>query len=148
MNQNKPSLQVVLHADDDPDDIQLVKEAFGMYTKNVDVVSVHDGTAAIAWLRALGPLDTKPCLIILDINMPKMDGKETLQRIRALPDFDKVPILLFTTSTRNYDQDFAMRYNAGFLTKPIDDRQMDRIINNFLSHCTEEVRNGISGRIG
>lgn len=142
MTQNKLPRQVVLHADDDPDDILLVTEAFASHTANVDVISLGDGTEVLSWLRSLRDTDQKPCLIILDINMPRMDGKETLQRIRMLKAFDHVPVMLFTTSTLRYDEEFARRYNAGFLTKPIDDRQMETIVTKFLAHCTEDVRNG------
>jgi CheY-like chemotaxis protein len=110
----------------------------------VEVISLYDGLETIAWLKALRATDQKPCLIILDINMPRMDGKETLQHIRTMVQFDEVPVMLFTTSTQRFDQDFARRYKAGFLTKPIDDRQMDAIIKNFLAHCAEDVRNEIS----
>jgi CheY-like chemotaxis protein len=144
MTQSHPHRLIVLHADDDPDDIQLVREAFAVHTRNVDVVSLHDGLETLAWLKALGATDQKPCLIILDINMPRMDGKETLQHIRTMVQFDAVPVMLFTTSTQHFDQDFARRHKAGFLTKPIDDRQMGAIIKNFLAHCAEDVRNEIS----
>lgn len=143
MNQNKLPRQVVLHADDDPDDIFLVNEAFAAHTANVDVVSLNDGTEVLSWLRSLREGDTWPCLIILDINMPRMDGKETLQRIRMMHAFDGVPVMLFTTSTLHNDESFARKFNAGFLTKPIDDHQMETIISKFLAHCTEEVRNGM-----
>jgi len=142
--QSHPPRQIVLHVDDDPDDIQLVREAFDLHTKNVSVISLHDGFEALAWLKALRPADQKPCLSILDINMPRMDGKETLQRLRTMTQFDAVPVMLFTTSAQRFDQDFAQRYHAGFLTKPIDDRQMDAIIKNFLAHCSEDVRNAIN----
>ena len=143
MSPNKLPRQVVLHADDDPDDVLLVKEAFDTHTANVEVISVRDGTEVLSWLRSLRDTDQKPCLIILDINMPRMDGKETLQRIRTLRAYDHVPVMLFTTSTLRHDEEFARRYNAGFLTKPIDDRQMETIISKFLDHCSEEVRNGM-----
>ena len=144
MSQTQPPRQIVLHADDDLDDIQLVREAFALHTNNVTVISLHDGLEVLAWLRALRPSDPKPCLIILDINMPRMDGKETLQQIRTMRQFDAVPVMLFTTSSQRLDQDFAQRFHAGFLTKPIDDRQMDSIIKNFIAHCSDDVRNAIN----
>jgi CheY-like chemotaxis protein len=144
MMRSHASRQIVLHADDDPDDIQLVREAFAIHTRNVEVMSLHDGLEALAWLKSLRETDQKPCLIILDINMPRMDGKETLQHIRTMGQFDQVPVMLFTTSAQRFDQDFAQRFNAGFLTKPIDDRQMETIVKNFLAHCSDAVRNEIN----
>ena len=144
MTPSRPPRQIVLHADDDPDDIQLVREAFALHTRNVEVISVHDGLEALAWLRSLDASDQKPCLVILDINMPRLDGRETLQRIRTMRQFDTVPVMLFTTSAQRLDQDFAKRFNSGFLTKPIDDRQMDSIIKSFLAHCAEDVRKEIN----
>jgi CheY-like chemotaxis protein len=145
MSQSSTTKSIVLYADDDPDDLQLVKEAFCQYSHNVEVVTAADGVEAISYLGSLKPYDPTPCLIILDINMPRMNGKETLMRLRSLPRFEEVPVVLFTTSSMLQDLDFAHHYKAGFVTKPIDMQQMDRVAERFLEHCTEEVRKSMKG---
>lgn len=142
-----PPKNIVLYADDDIDDLQLVQEALMQYSSNVEVVTVTDGVQALAYLNNLSPLDPTPCLVILDINMPRLDGKEVLMKIRASERFKELPVVIFTTSAMRFDKDFATRYKAGFLTKPIDIRQMAVIADQFIDHCTEEVRKNIRNKI-
>lgn len=137
------SKNIVLYADDDPDDLDLVKEAFAQYSNNVEVVTVTEGNKALAYLKSLGKDDPSPCLIILDINMPVLDGKELLKKIRTNSRFDAVPVVLFTTSSLPFDQEFAKKYNAGFITKPLEVSQMQEIIELFINHCTDEIKRNI-----
>lgn len=143
MTHAAPTKSIVLYADDDPDDLQLVREAFEQFSANVEVVTARDGTEALSYLMGLSPLDPTPCLVVLDINMPRMDGKETLVRMRALERFSDVPVVMFTTSSQPLDRSFAERFSAGFITKPIDVRQMERITGEFIEHCTDEVKRTI-----
>lgn len=140
MNQHTEPKNIVLYADDDPDDLYLVTSAFKKYAHNVDVVTVNDGIEALSYLNNLSPLDPKPCLIILDVNMPRMNGKETLRNIRSLKNFEEIPVVLFTTSSMPQDGAFARQYNAGFITKPLDVRQMDIITDEFISNCADDIR--------
>lgn len=138
---------LVLYADDDPDDIEFVETAFSAATENVELVTAYNGRDALAYLKKLNSFDPDPCLIILDVNMPGMNGKETLVNIRQLERFHKVPIVLFTTSSLEQDMKFAHKYNAGFVTKPLDAVQMERITETFIEHCTDEVRKKIKRKL-
>lgn len=143
MTKSIPPKNIVLYADDDPDDLQLVRDAFTLYSTNVEVVTVRDGTEALAYLKSLGEYDPTPCLVILDINMPRLNGKEALMEVRKMDRFEDTPVVLFTTSSLPLDKTFAERYKAGFITKPIDARQMELITDSFIEHCTEEIRKNI-----
>lgn len=134
---------IVLYADDDIDDIQLVRDAFYKYSNNVELITVEDGLEALAYLKNLSVDDPLPCLIILDINMPRMDGKEALMKIRELKRFEDIPAILFTTSSQPRDKDFANKYNSGFITKPIDVTQMNIIAGKFIEHCSDEIQKEI-----
>ena len=134
---------IVLYADDDPDDLELVQDAFARYSNNVEVVSFMDGISALSYLQELSPLEPSPCLVILDINMPVLNGKEALMRLRQMERFESVPVVLFTTSSQPYDKTFASRYKAGFVTKPLDVKQMRIITDQFIDHCAEEIRKKI-----
>ncbi len=138
-----PPKNVVLYADDDPDDLQLVKDAFSHYSQNVELVTVWDGAEALSFLNNLPDQAPTPCLVILDINMPRKNGKEVLVKLRETERFEDIPVILFTTSSMPQDKDFADKYKAGFVTKPIDYKQIDLIANTFIEHCTEEIKKKI-----
>ena len=137
---------IVLYADDDADDLELVQEAFARYSTNVEVVSFIDGPGALSYLQNLSQFDAAPCLIILDINMPVLNGKDVLLRLRQMDRFDSVPVVLFTTSSQPQDKIFAEKHNAGFVTKPLDVNQMKIITNQFIDYCTEEIKNKIRSK--
>src|SRR5687768_8559794 len=115
----------VFYADDDPDDLELVEESFSKYSQNVEVLTASDGGKALSFISSL-PEDHPPLsLIILDINMPEINGKDLLIKIRQLPRFADVPAVFFTTSTQPLDKIFANKYGAGFVTKPLNLKQME-----------------------
>ena len=136
---------IVIYVDDDVDDLMMVNDAFSKYAKNVEVVLLKNGIEALSYLKRLSAFDPTPCLIILDINMPKMNGRETLHAIRQMPRFEDVPVVMFTTSSQLQDKAFAMQYKAGFLTKPLDLMQMEQITDKFIEHCTDEIQKSIRG---
>ena len=138
---------IVLYADDDSDDLELVQDSFSLYSKNVEVVTMRDGSQALSDLNRLSDDDPLPCLIILDINMPVINGKEVLKNLRDLPRFETVPVVLFTTSSLPQDEKFAKKYNAGFVTKPLDVSQMEVITELFIDHCADEIRKNIRRHI-
>ena len=134
---------LVVYADDDSDDIELVRDAFKQFAANVDLTTFSDGSQALSYLRNTTDADPLPCLIILDINMPVLNGKETLMRLREMEQYHDVPVVLFTTSSQPVDKQFAERYQAGFITKPLGYEQMELIAKEFIDHCTEETKKKI-----
>jgi CheY-like chemotaxis protein len=140
MAQTTPHTHLVLYADDDIDDIKFVEESFSETTQNIELVTAYNGLDLIRYLERLTPLDPNPCLIILDVNMPLMNGKEALQKIRQMNRYQNIPVVLFTTSSSDFDKSFAKKHNAGFVTKPLDNRQMKNITDQFIQHCDDEVQ--------
>jgi CheY-like chemotaxis protein len=136
-----------LYADDDQDDLDLVLDAFARFTDNVDVITAQDGYEALAYLKNLPPFEPSPCLIILDMNMPRLDGKETLKTIRTMDRFRDVPVVMFTTSSFALDKDFADLHGAGFITKPLDLKQFSAIAEQFISHCADEIKRNIQRKL-
>lgn len=134
---------LVLYADDDQDDLLLIDQSFQQYSNNVEVVTFHDGNHTLHYLQKLSQDDPAPCLIILDVNMPGLSGKEVLMRIRDLSRYRETPVVLFSTSSLPLDKDFALRYDAGFITKPIDLKQMESVIFEFIEHCDEDIKKKI-----
>ena len=138
MSEKTDPRQIILYADDDPDDIDFVVESFAAHAPLLEVVTFPDAIELLDFLRA-DKLEANPCLIILDINMPLLNGKEALKIIRSWNQYDHVPVVLFSTSTSQVDHNFGMAYNAGFISKPLSSRQLDVIVKNFLDHCKEGV---------
>ena len=138
---------VVFYADDDPDDLQLMQEAFRQYARNVEIVTATNGSEALSYFYNLPEEDPLPCLIILDINMPLVSGKQVLRALRDQERFADIPIVLFSTSSMPSDIQFASQHGAGFITKPLDIYQMESIADQFIEHCTEEIRKKIRRHI-
>lgn len=148
MTKSLPPKSLVLYADDDADDRELIREAFDEFSSIIDLVLFEEGKSLLDYVAGLGPLQPKPCLIILDVNMHSLDGKQTLRRLRAMDDYAEVPVVLFTTSTLPSEAEFARTYNAGFVTKPLHGRQVNQIIDQLIDHCAKELREKIKKQRG
>ncbi|GAB3731716.1 response regulator [Spirosoma lituiforme] len=111
-----PFLPVIWIVDDDEDDQYLFEIAFKTLDPPVSVRRLNDGEEL---LPALSQSDVKPSLILLDLNMPYLNGFEVLQQLRANPDYSNLPVVVLTTSNHHEDEVKAMNLGASaFLTKP------------------------------
>jgi two-component system response regulator len=121
---------VILMADDDPDDRLLTKEALEESRVLNELHFVEDGEELLAYLRREGKFadpasSPRPGLILLDLNMPRKDGREALQEIKADPDFRRIPVVVMTTSSA--EEDVFRSYDTGansFVTKPVTFEQL------------------------
>jgi len=119
-----PGVRVVnvLLVEDDPGDVLMTREAFDEYLHNrLDVVT--DGAAALAYLRRDGPYadSLRPDLILLDLNLPRRDGREVLHEVKGDPDLRHIPVVVLTTSQAEEDvlRSYQLHANA-YVTKPVD----------------------------
>lgn len=133
---NSSDVPLVLYAEDDVDDANYIRKVFAEKNANVNLVIVTNGSDAVDYVKQLG--DQKISLIILDINMPKMDGREALVRIRSMKKYQNTPIILFTTSAMEPDKKFARSYHAEYVRKPAMMHQMDAIVDHFLTICSTQ----------
>jgi len=109
--------KVILYADDDQDDKLWVSEAWRALNYNASLQFVENGRQALDYLTT--SLYSLPSLIVLDLNMPELDGKQTLQKIKSNPEYDSIPVVIVTTSASKMDRDICSRLGASlFLTKP------------------------------
>jgi CheY-like chemotaxis protein len=143
MTKSLPPKSLVLYADDDADDLQLVREAFHAYSQNIELLTFSDGTGLLNYIRSLGAFEPLPCLIILDINMPQMNGKEALRKLRNTAGYEEVPAVLFSTSTLPSEAAFAQSLGAGCVTKPLYAEQIHQLVDQMIAHCTEDVKQTI-----
>ena len=112
----------VLLVEDDPGDVLMTREAFEEYLHNrLDVVS--DGSEALAYLRREGEYTDapRPDLILLDLNLPRRDGREVLAEIKADEGLQHIPVIVLTTSRADEDvlRSYQLHANA-YVTKPVD----------------------------
>ncbi len=117
-----PPSNVILIAEDDEDDFVLAKEAFGQHCPMSDLRWVRNGEELMDYLHKRGRFEKvpDPAIILLDLNMPKMDGREALKEIKAHPVLKKIPIVALTGSNDKEDVFFA--YSNGvnsFIRKPV-----------------------------
>lgn len=115
----------ILIADDDSDDREMIREALQENRLSNDVRFVTDGEDLMDYLlhrnKYSAPADApKPGLILLDLNMPKKDGREALKEIKSNPELRQIPVVVLTTSKA--EEDIFRTYNLGsnsFVTKPV-----------------------------
>ncbi len=115
----------ILVADDDPDDRMMIQEAFTENRIANQIVFVEDGEQLMAYLRreelfAKYKGEPYPGIILLDLNMPKKDGREALRELKADPELCRIPIVVLTTSQA--EEDIVRTYGLGvssFITKPV-----------------------------
>ncbi|MBI5815565.1 MAG: response regulator [Nitrospinae bacterium] len=116
---------VILLAEDNPADQELTRRAFAEYKLKNELHIVNDGAEAMDFLKKRGkyPANStpRPDIILLDINMPKMDGIQALKEIKSDNSLKLIPVVMLTTSS--HERDVVSSYNLGanaFITKPVD----------------------------
>lgn len=126
---------IILCVDDDQDDLHLLQNALQAIGSNHKIVEAHNGEEALMLLKEMKQSGSLPCLVVLDINMPKIDGKQTLVSIQKDDDLKSMPVVVFTTSSSPLDQMFFAKKNVEFITKPVQYSTMYEIANKLLGFC-------------
>lgn len=125
------SLIEILMVEDNPADVRLTIEAFRDAKVLNRMSVVEDGEAAMAWLRREGSYADapRPDIVLLDLNLPKKDGREVLAEIKADPDLKRIPVVVLTTSEDQKDilKAYDLHVNA-YIAKPVDLDQFIRIV--------------------
>ena len=134
----RTSKHTIVYAEDDLDDLFIVKQAFEKHD-HIDVVHAPDGKKALLTLEEMLGQNILPCLVILDINMPVMNGRETLQAIRKHPQLTALSVVLFSTSNSPADAEFAQNHDAVLITKPIEYSDLENIAATFVDQCNFEI---------
>ncbi len=124
----------ILLADDDPDDRQLTRDAFIENRLANSLDTVEDGEELLDYLNRRGKYGTLkqtplPGLILLDLNMPRKDGREALKELKLNPEFRRIPIVVLTTSKA--EEDIVRSYDLGvnsYITKPVTFKSLVEIV--------------------
>ena len=132
------SRHTILYAEDDEDDLFMVKKAFERHD-HIKIEHATNGLEAIRLLETMIEKNLKPCLIILYINMPVLDGRETLARIKNNDETKNIPIVLFSTSSSQTDKLYADKWGVELFTKPLHYDDLETIALNFVDRCNFEI---------
>ena len=121
----------VLIVEDDPSDVELTREALKDAKLMIHLSEVDDGVKALAYLRKQGAYAgaSTPDLVLLDLNLPKKDGREVLQEMKADSKLKQIPVVILTTS--DAQADIVKAYAAGgncYVTKPVGLDQFTKVV--------------------
>ena len=125
------SLFIILLVEDNPADVRLTREALVNGKVKHELHVARDGVEAMAFLRHQQAFQKapRPDMILLDLNLPRKDGREVLAEIKADPDLRSIPVIILTTSQA--DEDILKTYNLhanGYIVKPVDLEQFFTVI--------------------
>jgi CheY-like chemotaxis protein len=129
---DEPALPIeVLLVEDDPGDVLMTREAFDEHKVRNRLTVVSDGAQALAYLRRQQPYAdaVRPDLVLLDLNLPKRDGREVLAEIKADESLSQIPVVVLTTSRAEEDvlRSYRLHANA-YVTKPVDFEQFITVV--------------------
>lgn len=146
MSDAGPSDGVVVHVllvEDNPGDVRLTMEAFRDANVSIRLHVASDGVEAMAFLRRTGQhVDApRPDLVLLDLNLPKMDGREVLGQIKADEELRSIPTVILTTSDAETDirASYALQANC-FLSKPVQLEAFETLVKSINDFWLTQVR--------
>jgi chemotaxis family two-component system response regulator Rcp1 len=133
----------VLLVEDSPGDVRLTREAFKDAKVHINLHVASDGTEAMAFLAREGEYAKvpRPDLILLDLNLPKKDGREVLKEIKESPTLRSIPIVILTTSASEADilQSYQLHANC-YITKPVGLDGFLKVVNSIDSFWLSVVK--------
>jgi len=116
---SQTTIPKVLYVDDDSDDCVFLSESFAAATTGTNLVCASGGEEAILYLNSIND-NSLPSLIILDLNMPRWDGRQMLRYIKSNPNFSGIPVVILSTSENKADKEICARLGAAsYLQKPV-----------------------------
>ncbi|MDD3364210.1 MAG: response regulator [Syntrophomonas sp.] len=131
MEENK--LARILLVEDDPGDVELIKEGLREARIIIDLQVVDDGIKAMKYLRNQPPYEksVQPDIILLDLNLPKKDGREVLGGIKSDPQLRRIPVVVLTTSDAEIDiiKSYTLGANC-YITKPVTLDGFIKVVQN------------------
>jgi CheY-like chemotaxis protein len=125
----------ILYADDDLDDKIWVSEANKILNYSLDIDFVENGREVFEWLERF---KSQPSLIVLDLNMPELDGRQTLQKLKSSEIYKDIPVVIITTSSNKVDIEVCKRLGANlYIVKPDKHSGWQQIVKQLLPYITE-----------
>jgi CheY-like chemotaxis protein len=122
----------ILYVDDDYDDVFFLRESLSCFGSGADLVCSTNGEDAISYLNSISENEL-PDLIILDLNMPRWDGRQTLHYLKGNEKFSDIPVVILSTSENKLDMEVCKKLGAvSYLQKPNHFDGYKDVVNSFL----------------
>lgn len=132
-----PFIATILCVDDDEDDLFFIKEVIEAQGHSFNIEQALNGWEAMNYLKNSLQKEQMPCLIIMDMNMPKMDGRQTIEKIKEHKELAQIPIVVFTTSSNAADKKYFESQGISFITKPFEYKAFTKQIIEVLAFCAD-----------
>jgi CheY-like chemotaxis protein len=131
----------ILHVEDNPGDVYVVRRALRSYSTPSELHTIENGEAAITYLHECkSDLSTRPDLVLLDINLPLINGDEVLKWIRSEENLQDLPVIVLSSSNSSRDIEKMHRYGANaYVTKPDDIREFGKVFQAIDSNCNPNL---------
>ncbi len=128
----------IMLVDDDAEDRQIIKDTFEDLGYGAIIHFEVNGEEAVKYLQQCTSANGIPSLIILDLNMPRMNGTQTLRFLKAEPEFAAIPVIIFSTSLNPIERDECLALGAhSYIIKPISYTQTVEVVRHFYNLCNE-----------
>lgn len=130
---------MILLVDDDPDDVFMLSDALRALNPACEVVEAYDGDASLQLLDELYERKEIPELIVLDINMPVLDGREVLQILKRDERYRDIPVIVYTTSSNSFDKLHCAQFEVELITKPSTLPSIRQAAADMLRYCKKSA---------
>ena len=131
----------IVYAENDFDDYFLLKSALEHVRKDIDLIHVDDGWELLEFLQKIVLPSLYPSLIILDINMNGIGGKETLKILKATKRYMDIPVVMFTSALQETDKELFKNYGIDIVTKPSSFEALIKMAKAFGEQCDTRLIN-------
>ena len=126
----------ILLVDDDADDREIITDALKALNADIQVATADNGEEALRILSGLLTNEKVPCLIVLDLNMPKMNGAQALKALKIHEEFQKVSVIIYSTSINDVEREKCLKLGAhSYISKPLSYNECLQTAKLFLSLC-------------
>ncbi len=130
-----PEEKIILHIDDDADDRELLSGMMQKLAPELTVTFAENGLHALEVLNETKKTNSLPCLIVLDLNMPFLNGRETFERIKADPKLKNIPLVVLSSGENPADKSLFSKEGIAYFTKPVELVVMEEIVNHMANLC-------------
>lgn len=130
-----PEVRTILYVDDDADDWDLLREALLKVAPEVNLTFAENGLQALEILNEIKTGRKLPCLIVLDLNMPFLDGRQTFECLKADPVLDVIPLAVLSSGENPADKALFSRAGVPYFTKPVEFAALENIAIQMADLC-------------